>query len=516
MKKWIFISQAFIVFIVSLAVADVRLPSIISDNMVIQADTAVPIWGWASPGEKITLTINDQKCSTSSGTDGKWMIKLKPIRSSDKSLEMTIAGKNTITIKNILIGQVWLASGQSNMQFYVKSAKNGDKEIQNAVYPSIRLFTVPPRVAFAPAQDCNGRWFECTPQSVTYFSAVAYFFGREIHKEIKQPVGLINSSWGGTIAETWMSPESLHANPAYKAILQRHEQTVKMYPNGQTDYEKYLKQWQTDANEAAKTGKPAPVKQAPPFGQMNPNGASLLYDGMISPIIPYAIKGAIWYQGESNASRAKQYETLFPALIADWRKQWQQGDFPFFYVQIANFKTPSAWMPDPNAWVELREAQFKTLSVANTGMAVATDLADANVSDIHPKNKQEVGRRLALWALAKTYGKKIEYSGPLYNGMKIEGNKIILSFQHVDGGLVAKGGELKGFTIAGKDQKFVPAKAVIKDKNVIVESSEIKKPLAVRYAWTDVTTQCNFYNAADLPASPFRTDNWREITESAE
>ncbi|MFA6187374.1 MAG: sialate O-acetylesterase [Phycisphaerae bacterium] len=518
MNKRIIGSLALIVLIASFATADVRLPAIISDNMVIQADAKAPIWGWAGPNETVTVTIGKQKQTATANADGKWMVKLPAMKTSNTPLEMTIAGKNTITVKNILIGQVWLSSGQSNMNMTVGSAGNWqtgvlncEQEVANARYPTIRLFTVQQYAAFSPIADCNGRWVECSPKTVGSFSAVAYFFGRELYKELNQPVGLINSSWGGTIAETWMSAGSLHANPDFASILQRHKDLIKIYPNGQADYDKAFAQWQKNANDAEKAGNPQPAKPAPLLGQQNPNGASLLYNGMIAPIIPYAIKGAIWYQGESNSARAKQYQTLFPALIADWRNQWHEGDFPFLFVQIADFRIPPGWF-SPLAWVELREAQLKTLSVPNTGMAVTTDIGDAN--NIHPKNKQEVGRRLALWAMAKTYGKKIEYSGPVYKNMKVDAGKIHLTFIHADGGLVVKGGELKGFTIAGDDKKFVPAKAAIKDGTVIVESSEVKEPAAVRYGWSDVTTECNLFNAAGLPASPFRTDDWPGVTDN--
>lgn len=484
MNKRIITSLTLTVLFASFATADVRLPAIISDNMVIQADTKAPIWGWAEPNETITVIIGKQKQSVIVDTNGKWMIKLKPMKASDTPVEMTITGKNVITIKNILVGQVWLGSGQSNMAFMVSGVVDANNEIRNGDYPSIRLFTVPCTVTLQLAADCKGQWVECSPQTVGGFSAVAYFFGRELHKEIKQPVGLISSSWGGTIAETWMSQESLRANPDFAHIIQQYEEMLKAYPNGQADYDK-----------------------AP----QHPSVASLLYNSMIAPLVPYSIKGVIWYQGEANAGHAKEYQTLFPALIADWRNQWQEGNFPFLFVQIADFKMPLVW-GDPIVWAELRDAQLKTLSVPNTGMVVTTDIGDVN--DIHPKNKQEVGRRLALWALAKNYGKKIEYSGPLYEGMNIKSGKIHLTFTHVDGGLVAKGGELKGFTIAGIDQKFVPATANIKNGKVIVENPDVKEPVAVRYGWADVTTECNLYNAAGLPASPFRTDNWPGVTDN--
>jgi sialate O-acetylesterase len=530
MNTWIIASLTLIVLIASFATADVRLPAIISDNMVIQADAKAPIWGWANPNETVTVAIGKQKQTATADANGKWMVKLKPMKLSDKPLEMVIAGKNIITVKNILIGQVWLASGQSNMEMAVGNIGNWkagvlncEQEVANAKYPEIRLFTVQKYVTFAPISDCNGRWVECSPQTVGDFSAVAYFFGRDLYKELKQPVGLINSSWGGTIAETWMSESSLRANPDFAPILQRHEEIIKKYPNGQPDYDKALAQWQKDANEAAKTGKPEPAKPALPFGMQNPQGASLLYNGMIAPVVPFAIKGVLWYQGESNTDRSKQYQTLFPALITDWRKQWHEGDFAFYFVQLANFfnhqpnnrpsQLPSLGNPDASGWAELREAQTMTLSLPNTGMAVTMDIGDPY--DVHPTNKQEVGRRLALWALAKDYGfKDLVYSGPLYKKMKIEKNGIRIYFDNVGSGIASNGEQLKGFAIAGEDQKFVWANATVDKNTVLVWSEKINKPVAVRYGWAN-WIECNLFNKEKLPASPFRTDDWPGITDNA-
>lgn len=489
-------SLTLIVLVASFAMADIRLPAVISDNMVIQADTNVPIWGWANPNETVTITIGKQKQTATSGTNGKWMVKLEAMQPSAIPVEMTVMGKNTITIKNILVGQVWLASGQSNMAWKVRQAMNANTEIHNAAYPKIRLFSVPRTAAYPPAADCNGRWVECSPQTVSDFSAIAYFFGCYLHKGIKQPIGLINSSWGGTIIETWISMQKLESDQAFVESLRSLNIAI-------------AQSQKNDANTAAKPDPNAPPRIAVPIGPKYRNGASLLYNGMIAPIIPYAIKGVIWYQGESNVRHSILYRKAFASLIADWRTGWQEGDFPFLFVQLANFKTePSRCQPQQ--WAQVREAQFKTLELPNTGMAVTTDIGEVN--SIHPRNKQEVGRRLALWALAKSYGKNIEYSGPIYKSMKVEDGRFYLTFTHADG-LVAKGGELKGFTIAGTDHKFVPAVATIKDETVIVESTDVKQPAAVRYGWSDVTAECNLYNSVGLPGSPFRTDDWPGIPD---
>ncbi len=449
------------------ASADVRLPRIISDHMVLQQGQKAPIWGWADPGEPVLVAFAGKKVQATADQQGKWMVEVGTPKAGGP-YEMTVAtGKNKIVVKDILVGEVWLASGQSNMQWSVNRAANPQEEIAAAKYPKIRLFTVGRMVSDKPRDDCNGSWSECNPTSVAGFSAVAYFFGRELHKELEVPVGLINSSWGGTICEAWTSRQGLEGEEDFEPILQR----------------------------------------AADFKPNNPNQASALYNGMIHPIVPFAIRGAIWYQGESNAGRAWQYKRLFPAMIRDWRRIWDQGDFPFLFVQLAPFRYGKA---DPRNLPETWEAQLQTLSLPNTGMAVTTDIG--NIKDIHPKNKQDVGKRLALWALANTYGKKdLAYSGPLYDGFAVEGDKIRVKFHHAEG-LVAKGGELTHFTIAGEDEKFVPAEAAIDGQTVVVSSPEVKRPVAVRFGWTD-TAEPNLFNGAGLPASPFRTDDFKMVTE---
>jgi sialate O-acetylesterase len=511
------------------AFADVKLPAIISDNMVLQADANARIWGWCEPNENVTVSIGEHKYKTSPDAGGKWMVNLRAMKASDIPFEMTVSGKNTITVKNIIVGQVWLASGQSNMDAPVTYCADANADIANANYPTIRFFTVAKEGgAMSPMADCNGQWMVCSPQSAAGFSAVAFYFGRDLCKQRKEPIGLIHSAWGATSVEAWTSMSALKAQPECAALIKRYEEMLKRYPTGKADYYAAMAQWQKEARELAeKTGKP--VQQPTPYDPLiPPNGASLLYNAMISPIVPYTIKGVIWYQGESNADRAKQYQTLFPLLIADWRKQWQEGEFPFLFVQLASYKVPSVWC-NPVAWAELRDSQLKTLDVPNTGMAVTIDIGDAN--NIHPKNKKEVGRRLALIALNKCYGQKIEYSGPIYKDMKIDKNQVILTFDHIDSGLVAKGGALRGFIIAGADRKFVPACASIRGMNftqsgkrlfdandnaVVVESPDIPNPVAVRYAWEDNPDSANLCNAVGLPASPFKTDDWPWVTENIE
>jgi sialate O-acetylesterase len=490
--------------------ADIKLPAIIGDNMVLQQGEKVAIWGWADPGEEVMVGVSwhSMKWAVTANKDGKWSFKMTSPKVGGP-YEMTLTGKNSITIKNILVGEVWVASGQSNMQWTVSNSANAEQEIAEANYPKIRLFYVTRKVADEPQSDCEGSWVECSPETVPDFSAVAYFFGRELYKQLDVPVGLIHTSWGGTPAEAWTRREVLKAMPECAPILKRYADAVANYPNAKEEYEQKLAEWKEAAAKAKADGINPPRRPGEPFGPGHPHSPAGLYNAMIAPLIPYGIAGAIWYQGESNAGRAYQYRTLFPAMIKNWRKDWGLGQFPFLFVQLANFmKTKPE--PGDSAWAELREAQSMTLALPNTGMAVIIDIGEAD--NIHPKNKQDVGKRLALWALANTYDKKLVYSGPIYKSMKVDGNSIVLSFDHVGGGLIAKGGdELKGFAIAGADKKFVWADAKIEGDTVVVSSNEVSEPVTVRYAWAD-NPVCNLYNIEELPASPFRTDDWPGIT----
>ncbi len=492
------------------ALAEVTLPAVIGDNMVLQRNKKVTIWGWAEPGEEIMAGVSwhSMKWAVITGKDGRWEFKMNPPKVGGP-YEITISGNNAIKLKNIMVGEVWVGSGQSNMQWSVKQSANAEQEIAAADYPDIRLFTVERKVAEEPQSDCVGSWSLCSPETVPNFSAAAYFFGRELHKELEVPIGLIHTSWGGTPAEAWTRREVLEREPDAAPILERYDDAVAKYPQAMEEYKQKLIEWKEAVGKAKAEGKRTPRRPREPFGPGHPHSPSGLYNAMIAPLIPYGIGGAIWYQGESNAGRAYQYRKLFPEMIQNWRYDWKQGNFPFLFVQLANFM-PVKPEPGDSAWAELREAQLMTLDLPNTGMAVIIDIGDAE--DIHPKNKQDVGKRLALWALARSYGKRLVYSGPLYKSMEIKGNEIILSFKHVGGGLVAGGdGPLKGFAIAGADRKFVWADAKIDDDKVVVGSGEVSEPVAVRYAWAD-NPVCNLYNKEGLPASPFRTDDWPGIT----
>lgn len=493
--------------------ADIRLPAVVGDNMVLQRDVEIPVWGWADPGEEVTVSVSWHRMdwAVKADNDGKWTFRMTP-PAIGGPYQITLKGANTITIENILVGEVWVCSGQSNMQWSVQNSANAEQEIAAADYPRIRLFTVERKVADKPQPDCTGSWAECSPETIPGFSAVAYFFGRHLHSELNMPIGLIHTSWGGTPAEAWTSGPMLAGNPAFEPILVRQERIIENYPQAKKEYEEKLEEWKAAAEKAKAAGEKPPRRPGAPRGPGHPHTPSGLYNAMIAPLIPYAIRGAIWYQGESNASRAYQYRELFPTMIKCWRQDWDQGDFPFLFVQLANFM---AAKPEPgdSAWAELREAQLMTLDLPNTGMAVIIDIGEAD--DIHPKNKQDVGKRLALWALARTYGKDIVYSGPIYKSMELLGNKVILQFDHVDGGLVSKDGELRGFAVAGEDRQFVWADARIEGDTVVVSSEKISQPAAVRYAWAD-NPACNLYNDAGLPASPFRTDDWPGITANSE
>ncbi len=615
--------------------ANIRLPNIFTDNMVVQRDKPIKVWGWAAKGESVTVEFNGAKQKTKAATDGSWMLSL-PSMVFGGPFEMKITGKNSIVFKNILIGDVWVCSGQSNMEWSIKNTNDVKKEMEEANYSSIRLFTVEKEIAYKPLTNVEGKWMECNSTNIADFSAVAYFFGRKLTKDLSVPIGLINTSWGGTNIETWMSWDIMGKKDQYKnadfekmekereGMKEKQQLFIESMKNDKGITEKWFdpantsggwkkiklpQLWENteignadgivwfrkefvlpdsyegkelklhlgpiDDNDITyingkqigatnsynedrvytistallNKGKNTIVikvedtgggggvygdarqmyieagnNQLPLFGEWEykisvsnvslglkdkgPNSfPSLLYNAMIAPIINYNIKGGIWYQGESNASEGFYYRTLFSEMINDWRSKWGY-EFPFFWVQLANYMKPVK-VPTQSNWAELREAQSLTLSMPATGQAVIIDIGEAN--DIHPRNKQDVGYRLALAAEKIAYGREVVYSGPTYQSMTILGNKIVLSFSNLGSGLFAKDryGYLKGFSIAGSDQKFVWAKAMIEEGKVIVFSDEIVSPVAVRYAWADNPDDANFYNKEGLPASPFRTDNWK-------
>ncbi len=493
------------------ASAELKLPSVFGDHMVLQQKSKVPVWGWADPGDEVTVAFNGQTRRATTDASGEWSVELKSMKHGGP-FEMTVSADGESKVfKDVLIGEVWICSGQSNMQWTVAMAGNPEKEIADGNHPGIRLFQVERVTAETPQADCKATWTACNSETIKDFSAVAYFFGRTVHQELDIPVGLIHTSWGGTPSEAWTSRAKLEATPLAKPILERWDAMVADYPAARPVFDKAIGEWNEAARKAKEAGQPEPAnKPQAPLAPDNPHRPASLYNAMIAPLVPYAFQGAIWYQGETNAGRAYQYREIFPAMITDWRETWEAKKHPFLFVQLANFMARKD-EPGDSAWAELREAQLMTLRLKDTGMAVIIDIGEAE--DIHPKNKQDVGRRLGLAALAGTYKKKIEFSGPMYKSMKAKDNEIRVSFTHASG-LEARGGALKGFAVAGEDKKFVWADARIEKNTVVVSASGVTIPVAVRYGWAD-NPDATLYNAAGLPASPFRTDDWPGITIDA-
>jgi len=510
------LASAVVFFIVlhRTAQAEITLHSLFSDNAVLQQGMKVPVWGTARDGEKVTVKFQKQTHSTTA-KEGRWSVALKPLRAGGP-FTLEVAGDNAIMRTNILVGEVWVCSGQSNMQWPLYNTENGAAAITNAADPMLRLFTVPHVHADEPQRDAKAGWVECVPDIVRAFSAVGYYFGRDLRKARKVPVGLIHSSWGGSPAETWTPRRFLEADPILKPSVDAHEQAVKNYPAALEQYkqqEPELKKKHEEAVEKAKAeGKQPPKGPRPPGdpGQ-NPHRPAGLYNAMIAPLQPFAIRGAIWYQGESNAGRAWQYRALFPTMIRSWRETWGQGDFPFLFVQLAPYGASQPTPTGDSAWAELREAQLLTSQkLPKTAMAVITDAGECG--DIHPQRKEPVGGRLTLAARVVAYGERLVHSGPTYDSMKITGDRVTLQFRHADRGLVAQGGDLRGFVIAGEDRKWVPARAEVQGNAVMVWSPDVSKPVAVRYGWADCPS-VTLYNRQGLPASPFRTDDFPMITK---
>jgi sialate O-acetylesterase len=478
--------------------------------MVLQRGVKVPIWGTADEGEQVTVQFQGQEIITMA-REGKWKICLDNLKPGGP-FPLKIKGNKTIEFKNVMVGDVWICSGQSNMEWPVAASDDAANTIASSRNPMIRLFTVAKRTASRPVSDIQGAWQECAPNSVKNFSAVAYFFGRDLERSLKVPIGLINTSWGGTPAEAWTSSVALEAEPSLKYLADNQSRALAEFPHMVDRAIEALTRYRQALARATAEQRDLPAAPSFQFTNPahNPMTATTLYNGMIAPLIPFATKGAIWYQGESNAGRAFEYRTLLPTMIKNWRGDWKEGDFPFLIVQLAPFMNIEA-APQESAWAELREAQLLAMKkLPNTAVAVITDVGDEK--DIHPKWKAPVGERLARAARALANGEKIEYSGPIYRSMKIDGAKAIVSFDHAGSGIVAKGGPLVGFTIAGKDRKFVRAEAEIHEDKVVVSSKWIDHPIAVRFGWANFPV-VNLWNKEGLPASPFRTDDFPMITD---
>lgn len=487
----------------------VKPNSLFTDNAVFQRGVEVPVWGTGDNDEKVIVEFNGQKLETTV-KDGKWMLKLKPMKENSTPQNMVVTGKNTVTLKNILIGEVWLCSGQSNMAFPLRAVKalgNYPKikdvlrDAQN--YPLIRQFKMPLiKNTDIPSKvdDTKGKWSVCDSVASKDFSAVAYFMAVELFKKLNVPIGIVNSSYGGTAIENWISEENLNKLPVEKTeIMNKFQKEMADFPKKMADYQNNLAslmdKFKSDSALAVLQKKELPRKPSAPMSPAERGGPTGLWNTMIYPLVPYAVKGVAWYQGEANASRGLQYRKLLPAMIQNWRTDWKNEAMPFVIVQIPGWKNHSP---------ELKEAQFLTTQkVPNTALVVTYDCDDT--LDVHPGNKQPVGERMALAARGIAYNEKIEYSGPVYQSMKVDGNKIILTFTHTGSGLVAKNGALKDFIIAGSDKKFVPANAEIVGNTVIVSAESVTNPAAVRAGWR-LCPQMNLYNKEGLPASPFRTD----------
>ncbi len=494
------VSALLAVLAAGAARADVRLPAIFADHMVLQRDASVPVWGWADPGEEVAVSLAGQAKTALADAHGRWTVTLGRLPAGGPHT-LTVRGKNSVAVRDVLVGEVWLASGQSNMEMTVRQARDFAAERAAANHPRIRMFTVRHHAARAAQTDCVGAWQVCSPQTVGSFSATAYFFGRDLHGRLGVPIGLINSSVGGTPVEAWTSLEAQKGQAELRPLLASWERRAAAYdPDAaRAAYEKQQAAWRTAAARARADGKPAPrPPQRPADPRDNTHYPGVLYNGMIAPLIPYGIRGAIWYQGESNAGSEEsgaRYGVQLPLLVRDWRTRWAAGDFPFGWVQLPNFQTRA------RGWPAVREAMRRALSLPNTGMAIAIDLGEEN--DIHPKNKQAVGRRLALWARARVYGEPVAWSGPLPAGSTIQGGAVEVRFRHADGGLRAEGGELRGFEVAGPDGLWHRATARIEGGKVIASSGDVKQPTAVRYDWA-ANPDGNLANGAGLPASPFR------------
>jgi sialate O-acetylesterase len=511
----VFFITIWLVFLSSLR-ADIRVPAVIGDHMVIQQEKPVPVWGWAEPGEKVTVRLSGREMNARAGDDGRWRVVFPSLRSGGDPLEMVVRGESgpEIVVRDILVGEVWVCSGQSNMEWPLSQTLSPIPEILRAENPGIRLFLVPRRTADRPQEDVEAQWKLCTPESAAPFSAVAYYFGLELHQKLGIPIGLVEAAWGGTAIEPWTPPEGFALVPETGAIMDDLKQRIGDYRNILAEALPQWDAWVRDSRKAISGNTGLPARPEYPVHPLDdPQSPTTLYNGMIHPLINFAIRGAIWYQGESNRNDCSAYEQKMEALIRGWRNVWNLGDFPFYYVQLApynyayNREDPGGDVPDflrlPLIW----EAQTRILRLPATGMAVTTDISDLN--DIHPRNKKDVGIRLALWARAGIYGESDTCpSGPLFKSMSIDRDRVRISFAYAAGALISNDGQpLRWFEIAGEDRVFHKAAAEIDGETVIVSNPRVAAPKAVRFGWHQ-TAVPNLANRKGLPASPFRTDTW--------
>ncbi len=524
MKPFRLLAAPLFLALATLARADVALAPLFTDHAVLQRDKSIAVWGKADAAENVVVKFQGQVRQTVAGSDGRWIVYLDALPASSEGAELFVAGKNTITLKDIVVGEVWLCSGQSNMEFTVNRATNAQQEIAESNFPLIRHIKVRNTVSDRPADTvATSGWQSASPQTTGGFTAVGYFFARDIYQKLGIPVGLVHSSWGGTPVESWMSPAALASDPAFKIVDQRWAQNLAEYPAKKAAFDTDLAAW-TKAEVAAKAdqaataakmkpkGDPAtlyaawlrknPKPRAPraPGDPWTPTG---LFNGMINPLVPYGLRGALWYQGESNAERASEYHKLFAAMITAWRSHFGQGDFPFYWVSLANYDGVNGDTAK-NTYAFLREAQTQTLTLPNTGQALAIDVG--NPTDIHPTNKQDVGRRLALLAKSQVYGVTVDAVGPTFASATREGSALRVKFTHASG-LNAHDKPPQSLEVAGADKVFRPATARIDRETLLVSAPEVKEPVAIRYAWKN-DPGANLYNGAGLPAVPFRSDKW--------
>lgn len=503
---WPALAATFIALSTPRAEAVVRMPSLISHYMVLQRDQIVPIWGWAEPDEQVTVSIAGQAKAARTGADGKWLVHLDKMQAGGPHT-MLIKGRNTVTLKDIYIGEVWLASGQSNMVNFLATSLDYDKEKSYTDIAQIRVFTVGQSSARTPQRDCSATWRICTPITAGGFSGIVYYFAKELHQKLGVPVGVVNASLGSTPIEAWTSLDAQKERPELQELLESWRKKAEAYrPNeAKAQYEKGKLAWEEAAAKAKFDKKPAPREPKAPLHPLDqPQHPANMFNGMIAPLVPFEFRGILWYQGEFN-TQSEEYAALYrhqlPLLIRDWRKHWGK-ELPFAWVQLPNFNTASR-TPVMPGWPLVRDGQLLALSEPNTGMIVSIDIGEAN--SVHPRNKRDFAHRLALWARAEVYKEKISWCGPIFAGHEVTGHTVRLSFTHAEDGLAAQGGVLKGFLIAGADKKWQPAVATIEGDRVVVSSPEVPRPVAVRYSWSD-NPDGNLRNRAGLPASPFRTD----------
>ncbi len=491
--------------------AELKMSSVFGDSMVLQRNRPIHVWGWTTPGTKVTINVADKSGSADADAKGRFDVQL-PALPAGGPHQMVVKADETKTFSDVLVGEVWICSGQSNMAWPVSSANDPDLESMSAKFPNIRLISVPQVGTQEVQNDFNGQWQACTPETVKSFSAVGYFFGRQLHQTIDVPIGLIDNAWGGSAAEAWVRRDLLQQDKKYADLLKKWDDLAKTY-----DHDAEMAKWK-ERIAKWREQKKGPQPRQPRNQLAGQHRPANLYNGVLKPVLGYTIAGVIWYQGESNAGRAYQYRDLFPLMIQSWRDEWGQGDFPFYWVQLADFRA-EVDAPNESDWAELREAQTMTMSrLKNTGEAVILDLGEA--ADIHPKNKQDVAKRLARWALANQYKVPIAYRSPIYVSMGKSGsNRMMLSFDHRGGGLdTFDVREPIGFAIAGEDKKFVHASARLVDSDgdrkmdkIEVWSDEVKEPVAVRYGWAD-NPICNVQSVEGLPMTPFRSDDWPGVT----